>query len=62
MVWKKKNSNRTLSGEEKKFWQILLDMDEKGEHQRTFSGSVDGPCYFRAIYAGRVKMGFVDET
>ena len=43
-------------------WQILQEMEEKDEHKRLFSGSLGYPGFFRAIYRGRVQMGFEDEN
>lgn len=43
------------------FWQILQEMEENDEHKRLFSGSLGYPGFFRAIYRGRVQMGFEDE-
>jgi hypothetical protein len=45
----------------RKFLQILLEMEENDEHKRLFSGSMGYPGFFRAIYRGRVQMGFEDE-
>ncbi|MCX6673209.1 MAG: hypothetical protein NTY37_05470 [Methanothrix sp.] len=45
----------------KKFWQILQEMEENDEHKRHFSGSMGYPGFIRAIYRGRVQMGFEDE-
>ena len=44
-----------------KFWQILQEMEEHDEHKRQFSGSLGYPGFIRAIYRGRVQMGFDDE-
>ncbi len=44
-----------------KFWQILQEMDEKHERERPFSGSLEYSGFIRAIYHGRVQIGFVDE-
>jgi hypothetical protein len=46
----------------KKFWQILQEMDENDEHKRLFSGSLGYPGFIRAIYRGRVQIGFEDEN
>jgi hypothetical protein len=44
------------------FWQMLQEMEENDEHKRLFSGSLGYPGFFRAIYRGRVQMGFEDEN
>ena len=45
-----------------KFWQILQEMDENDERERPFSGSLGYPGFIRAIYHGRVQIGFEDEN
>ncbi len=45
-----------------KFWQILGEMEENDEHKRLFSGSLECSGFFRAIYRGRVQMGFEDKN
>ncbi|TFH54263.1 MAG: hypothetical protein E4G89_00440 [Methanothrix sp.] len=52
-----KNSPATNAGT---FWQILPEMDENDEHSRPFSGSLGYPGFIRAIYHGRVQIGFED--
>lgn len=44
-----------------KFWQLLQEMEEKHERERPFSGSLEYSGFIRAIYHGRVQIGFVDE-
>jgi hypothetical protein len=44
------------------FWQMLQEMEENDEHKRLFSGSLGYSGFFRAIYRGRVQMGFEDEN
>jgi hypothetical protein len=44
-----------------KLWQILQEMEENDEHKRPFSGSLGYPGFIRAIYHGRVQIGFKDE-
>jgi hypothetical protein len=44
------------------FLQILMDMEEKNEKKRTFSGSFDGPFSIRANFSYRVRMGLDDDT
>ena len=44
-----------------KFWQLLQEMEENDEHKRPFSGSLGYPGFIRAIYHGRVQIGFEDE-
>ncbi|MFZ2470834.1 MAG: hypothetical protein WAW52_02715 [Methanothrix sp.] len=44
------------------FWQILQEMEENDEHKRPFSGSLGYPGFIRAIYHGRVQIGFEDEN
>jgi hypothetical protein len=43
------------------FWQILQEMDENHERERPFSGSLGYPGFIRAIYHGKVQIGFKDE-
>ncbi|MDQ1261248.1 MAG: hypothetical protein QG575_429 [Euryarchaeota archaeon] len=50
-----KNSNA------EKFRQILQEMEENDEHKRPFSGSLGYPGLIRAIYHGRVQIGFENE-
>lgn len=45
-----------------KFWQILQEMDENNENKRLFSGSLGYRGFIRAIYRGRVQIGFEDEN
>jgi len=47
---------------EGKFWPMLREMEENDEHNRLFSGSLECGGFFRAIYRGRVQMGFEDEN
>jgi hypothetical protein len=54
-----KDSPATNAG---KFWQILQEMEENDEHKRPFSGSLGYPGFIRAIYHGRVQIGFKDEN
>jgi hypothetical protein len=56
-----KDSEKSLSNEGNKLWQILMEMDENNEHERIFSGSVDGPAFLHAIYGGRIQMGFENQ-
>jgi hypothetical protein len=44
-----------------KFWQILQEMEENHERERPFSGSLGYPGFIRAIYQGRVQIGFENE-
>jgi len=44
------------------FLQILQEMEENSEHKRQFSGSLGYPGFIRAVYRGRVQMGFEDEN
>jgi len=44
-----------------KFWQILQEMEENHERERPFSGSLGYPGFVRAIYHGRVQIGFENE-
>jgi hypothetical protein len=43
------------------FLQMLREIEENGEHERQFSGSLGYPGFFQAIYHGRVQMGFDDK-
>jgi hypothetical protein len=52
-----RNSPATNAG---KLWQILQEMEENDEHKRPFSGSLGYPGFIRAIYHGRVQIGFED--
>jgi hypothetical protein len=40
-----------------RFLQLLEEMEEKGQRERTISGSVDGPFFSRAVYGGVVRLG-----
>jgi len=40
---------------------ILLEMEEKHEHVRPFSGSIAYSGFIRAEYRIRLQMGFDDE-
>jgi hypothetical protein len=44
-----------------KFWHILQEMDENHERERPFSGSLEYSGFIRAIYQGRVQIGFENE-
>ncbi|HPS91194.1 MAG TPA: hypothetical protein PKV33_03470 [Methanothrix sp.] len=44
-----------------RFWQMLMEMDENDECQRPFSGSLEYSGFIRAIYHGRVQIGFENE-
>jgi hypothetical protein len=44
------------------FWQILQEMEENDEHKRQFSGSLGYPGFIRAVYRGKVQIGFEDEN
>jgi hypothetical protein len=55
------NAKKTPAKNVGKFWQILQEMDENDERERPFSGSLGYPGFIRAIYHGRVQIGFEDE-
>ncbi len=40
------------------FLEILADMDEKKENERTISGSVEGPFFSKAVYSCVVRIGW----
>ena len=40
---------------------MLMEMEENDEHKRLFSGSLEYSGFVRAIYHGRVQIGFEDE-
>jgi hypothetical protein len=40
----------------RKFWLMLLEMEENHEQRRSFSGAIDYSCFFQAVYRGRVQM------
>ncbi|MCK9566051.1 MAG: hypothetical protein M0Q43_08400 [Methanothrix sp.] len=44
------------------FLHILQEMEENNERKRPFSGSLGYPGFIRAIYHGRVQIGFEDEN
>jgi len=44
-----------------RFWQMLMEMDENDECHRPFSGSLEYSGFIRAIYHGRVQIGFENE-
>jgi hypothetical protein len=56
------NSENCLAKNAGKFLQILQEMEENDEYKRHFSGSLGYSGFIRAIYRGRVQMGFGDET
>jgi hypothetical protein len=43
------------------FLQMIREIEENGEHERQFSGSLGYPGFIQAIYRGKVQMGFEDE-
>lgn len=49
------------AGNAGRFWQMLMEMDENDECQRPFSGSLEYSGFIRAIYHGRVQIGFENE-
>jgi hypothetical protein len=53
--------NCSLKGAEK-LRHILLEMEENGGRMRPFSGSEAYPCLIRAVYRGRVHIGFEDKN
>ena len=55
------NAENCPARDASKFLQILQEMEENEEHKRPFSGSMGYPGFIRAIYGGRVQMGFEDE-
>jgi hypothetical protein len=44
------------------FLHIIQEMEENHEYRRPFSGSIDCPCFFQAVYRGSVQIGFEDEN
>lgn len=40
---------------------MLMEMEENDENKRLFSGSLEYSGFVRAIYHGRVQIGFEDE-
>jgi len=44
-----------------KLRHILLEMEEGDGSMRPFSGSMAYSGFFRAVYRGRVQIGFEDE-
>lgn len=51
-----------LLREAEKLRHFLQEMEENNEDVRPFSGSLGYPGFIRAIYGGKVRMGFVDEN
>ena len=45
-----------------KLRRILQEMEENGGCIRLFSGSGAYPCLIRAVYRGRVRIGFKDKN
>jgi len=45
----------------RKFLKILQEMEEAHEDDRQFSGSLGYSGFFRAVYRGRVRIGFEDK-
>lgn len=43
------------------FLQLLKEMEENGEVEKTLSGSVQGPFSSKAVYSCVVKIGFEDQ-
>jgi hypothetical protein len=51
----------SLKGAEK-LRHILLEIEESDGSMRPFSGSVIYSGFFRAVYRGRVQMGFEEKN
>jgi hypothetical protein len=58
MADESENSNALPTGNASQFWQMLMEMDENKEGQRPFSGSLEYSGFIRAIYHGKVQIGF----
>lgn len=62
MAKKTEIKDNCLLREAEKLRHFLQEMEENDEHARPFSGSLGYPGFIRAIYGGKVQMGFVDEN
>ena len=61
MADESENAKALPAGNAGRFWQMLMEMDENDESQRPFSGSLEYSGFIRAIYHGRVQIGFENE-
>ena len=62
MAYEVRNPENCPAKDASKFLQIIQEMEENHEHRRPFSGSIDCPCFFQAVYRGSVQIGFKDEN
>lgn len=62
MAEKTENQNYCSLKKAEKLRRILQETEESDGHIKPFSGSRAYPGFIRAVYRGRVQMGFEDEN